>query len=373
MVVLSITLSQPNIIRTMKEGKAMQTEKISSRITKKPPRHTFHTLMRVSIVLTMMCAQFPQTRVTANESSNNEVTQTSQSMVEIQDIHGPQLVPFQPKRVVALDNRTFETLSDWGIPLVAAPKDVMPADSPYVSDERVINIGNHREPNLEQLAAANPDLVIVGQRFAAYYEEIKALVPQAVVIDFSWDVSGDTLSAGDSLIECFKLSTTNLGLIFDQEQAATELIDQLDQSLAAAKAAYNKKDTLLSVVVSAGEIGFAAPHSGRVWGPLYDIFDWQASLVLDNASSNHTGDDISVEAIAQSNPDWLLVLDRDASLQSNDGATPATDVIENAQALQNTHAVQAKQVVYAPADTYTNESVQTYIELFDRLTAAFSE
>lgn len=357
----------------------MQIVNTSNPNTKKQPLITLSKLLGVSIALTLMGTQLPQVSVTANEASHNKVAQSNQSLVAIHDIHGLQLVPFQPKRVVALDNRTFETLSDWGIPLVAAPKDIMPADSPYVSDDNVINIGNHREPNLEQLAAANPDLVIVGQRFADYYEEIKALVPQAVVIDFSWDVSGDTLSvgdtlsAGDSLIEGFKTATTNLGLIFDQQQAATDLIDQLDQSLAAAKAAYNGTDTLLSVVVSAGEIGFAAPQTGRVWGPLYDLFDWQAGLTLDKASSNHTGDDISVEAIAQSNPDWLLVLDRDASLQANDGATPATDVIEHAQALHNTTAIQTKQIIYAPADTYTNESVQTYIELFDRLTAAFSE
>ena len=49
----------------------------------------------------------------------------------------------------------------------------MPADSAYKKDEKVQNIGNHREPNLEIIALANPDLVIVGQRFVDHYEEIK--------------------------------------------------------------------------------------------------------------------------------------------------------------------------------------------------------
>ena len=39
------------------------------------------------------------------------------TMVEITDVHGPVLVPKNPKNVVSLDNRTFETLSDWGIEL----------------------------------------------------------------------------------------------------------------------------------------------------------------------------------------------------------------------------------------------------------------
>ena len=48
----------------------------------------------------------------------------------------------------------------------------MPADSAYKKDEKVQNIGNHREPNLE-IIRGNPELVIVGQRFADHYEEIK--------------------------------------------------------------------------------------------------------------------------------------------------------------------------------------------------------
>ena len=43
-----------------------------------------------------------------------------------------------------------------------------------MADESVLDIGNHREPNLEIIAAVEPELVIVGQRFATFYEEIKA-------------------------------------------------------------------------------------------------------------------------------------------------------------------------------------------------------
>ena len=292
--------------------------------------------------------------------------------IAVEDIHGLVQVPVNPQVVVALDNRTFETLADWGVTLAAAPKDVMPANNPYVADESVVNLGNHREPNLELLAAADPDLVIVGQRFASYYEDIKALVPNAVVLDFSWDVSDDDGSTGQNLLNGFKSSTLSLGAIFKHEAEAEALVADLDAALLAAKEAYNGQDTILSVVVSGGEIGFAAPNSGRVWGPLYEIFGWEASLELDNASSSHTGDDISVEAIAQSNPDWLMVLDRDAGVASSEGATPATDVIENATALQNTNAIQSGNILYAPADTYTNESIQTYIELFERIAAAFA-
>ncbi len=303
-------------------------------------------------------------------SSDNKTEENA--TVEITDAHGKVTVPVNPKKVVALDNRTFETLADWGIKLAAAPKDVMPADSPYVKDDSVQNIGNHREPNLEVIAAADPDLVIVGQRFARFYEDIKKLVPNAAVIDLNIDVSEEAATPGDNLVNGFKDVTTTLGKIFDKKEEADKLIADFEKSIEDAKAAYNGEDKVMSVIVSGGEIGYAAPKYGRLWGPLYEILGLKPSLEVDGSSSNHQGDDISVEAIAESNPDWLFVLDRDAAISSTEEAVPAKDVIENAPALQNTTAITKKQIVYAPKDTYTNESIQTFIEIFESIAKAFT-
>jgi len=253
------------------------------------------------------------------------------------------------------------------------PKGVMPADSAYVADESVLDIGNHREPNLEIIAAVNPELVIVGQRFANYYEDIKKLVPNAAVININIDVSAADGTAGDNLVNGFKDVTLMLGKIFDKNNEAQELVARFDKALEDAKAAYNGTDKIMSVIVSGGNIGYAAPGSGRVWGPLFDIFGWVPALSVENATSDHQGDEISVEAIAQSNPDWLMVLDRDAAISSTEQKIPAQDVIANAPALQNTTAVSKGQIVYAPADTYTNESIQTFIEIFEEIAKAFKK
>lgn len=291
--------------------------------------------------------------------------------VQITDVHGTVTVPVHPQTVVALDNRTFETLEAWGIRLAAAPKNVMPADSAYVSDDTVQNIGSHTEPNLEIIAAVNPDLVIVGQRFARYYEDIKNLVPQAAVIDLNFDVTAGDGTAGENLANGFRATIRALGQIFDRNGEADALIARFDEAMEAARAAYNGTDTVISVIVSGGNIGYSAPRNGRVWGPLYDIFGWVSPLAVENTSTDHQGDEISVEAIAQANPDWLMVLDRDAAISSQEEKIPARDVIANAPALQNTTAVRNGRIVYAPADTYTNESIQTYIEIFEEIANAF--
>ncbi|MNW17118.1 hypothetical protein D3C71_2161920 [compost metagenome] len=68
-----------------------------------------------------------------------------------------------------------------------------------------------------------------------------------------------------------------------------------------------------------------------------------------------------------------MVLDRDAAINSTEEKVPAQDVIDKAPALQNTTAVTAGNIVYAPNDTYTNESLQTFIEVFNSIAEAFAK
>lgn len=87
----------------------------------------------------------------------------------------------------------------------------------------------------------------------------------------------------------------------------------------------------MGIIVSGGKIGYAALGYGRVWGTLFDAFGWKSSFELESATTDHQGDEISVEAIAQSNPDWLFVLDRDAAV-SAETAQLASEIIEGSNA-----------------------------------------
>jgi len=332
-------------------------------------------LLKITAIIAALALMLTACAKPGNENGSNAQVNDSNEVltVEITDVHGTVTVPVNPKNVVALDNRTFETLADWGIKLAAVPKPIMPADLPYVSDESVLDVGSHGEPNLEIIATVNPELVIVGQRFAKYYEDIKKLVPNTAVINLDFDVSENAEKSGENLINGLKNSTIALGKIFDKNEEAQQLIAALDKAVEEARSTYKGTDTVMSVIVSGGNIGFSAPHSGRVWGPMYEIFGWIPALKVDGSTSDHQGDDVSVEAIAQSNPDWIFVLDRDAAISSTTDAVPAQDVIDNSPALKNTTAVSKGNIVYAPKDTYTNESIQTYIELFENLVNALSK
>ncbi|ORC22143.1 iron ABC transporter substrate-binding protein [Rothia nasimurium] len=307
------------------------------------------------------------TTESSNESSASSSSSASQASgtVTVTDNYGEHTVTVPPQKVVATDNRTFEVLEEWGVSLVAAPVPLIPDTvETYKNDSSITDIGNHREPNLELLAAEEPDLIINGQRFSQYYEDIKSLNPEATILELE-------PRDGEPLDSELKRQVTTLGEVFGKQAEAEQLIADFDAALARAKAAYDGESTVMAVNVSGGEIGYIAPSMGRTYGPVFDMLDLKPALEVEGSSDNHQGDDISVEAIAEANPDWLLVLDRDAATSNDEGSAAAADVIAGSSALANVTAVTKDQIQYAPADTYTNESIITYTEILNDLADKF--
>lgn len=292
----------------------------------------------------------------------------SAATVTVADNHGQVEVPVNPKTVVALDNTSFDTLSDWGIALAAAPKDVMGTAWPeYTDDDSVANVGNHREPDLEAIVAAQPDLIIGGYRFGDYYDDIKAQNPGAVVIEIN-------PRDGEDQFGELKRQTEILGQIFDRGDEAAALNAELDTAIAAAAAAYNGTDAVMAVNTSGGKISYLAPVVGRSLGPVFPALELVPALDAEG-DSDHKGNDIGVEAIAASNPDWIIALDRDAAMSAEDleeGSAPADELIASAEALQNVPAVQNEQIVILDPNFYLTEGIHAYTALFNQIEEAFA-
>lgn len=318
----------------------------------------FRTLAAVTV------AAFTLTACGGAESTDTSAAPAK--TVQIEDNTGTHEVPSPPKSAVTLANRNFETLADWGIQVKAAPKPLIPGTIDLGKGDDVLDLGMHREPKLENLVAAQPDLVIGGQRFLQHEDEIKKLTPDAVHLNF--DVRPDKPIDAE-----LKRETTALGKIFGKEKEAEQLNNDLDASIKAVKDAYKPGETVMAVNVSGGEFGYIAPSKGRTVGPMFDLFGWKPALEIENGSNNHMGDEVSVEAIAQSNPDWIIVLDRDAgtSAAKEAGFRPAETVLKENQVLQNVEAVKKGKVIFLPADTYTNDGIQTHTEIFNSIAKVF--
>lgn len=289
----------------------------------------------------------------------------SASTVTVEDNNGSHTLSTQLKSVVATDNRTFQTLSDWGVELTAGAVALMPTSNPYKTDESIVDLGSHKEPNLEAVVAAAPDVIVNGQRFTQYHDDLVELAPDAAVLELD-------PRDGEPFDSELKRQVTVLGEVFGKQAEAKKLGDDFDAAVARAKKAYDSNDKVMAVITSGGNINYSAPSTGRTLGPIYDMLGLTPALEVEDASTDHKGDDISVEAIAASKPDWILVMDRDAAVSSTDAEyKEANKLISSSEALQNVPAVKDGNIVYMPADTYTNESIQTYTKFFNSIADAF--
>lgn len=327
-----------------------------------------HTLIATVAATSLLLGACSASEDTASDNTDaSAASESAEGTITVEDNYGTHEISLPIDRVAATDNRSFEILSDWGIDLVAAPLALVPKTvDAYTEDTVEADMGNHREPNLEALVAAEPQVVINGQRFSQYHDDIETLVPDAQVIEF------EPRDDEDFFAELIR-QTEGLGQVFDKEEEASKLVDDFNAALERAKEAYDPSKTVMALNASGGELGYIAPGEGRFYGPIFDALGLKPSLEVENASDDHEGDDISVEAIADSNPDWILVLDRDGGTSAADeeGYVPAENLIRDNAALKNVTAVAEDHLVFAPADTYTNENIITYTEVLNSIADAF--
>lgn len=291
--------------------------------------------------------------------------------IEIEDDHGTHTLPENIESVGAFDNRVFRTLQEFGVELSVAPVDLMDeeAHSEYVNDDSIANTGNHNEPDLEQIVSAEPDIAITGQRYSQYYDDIADLLPEESVI-LEWDEgTRDPATFFDGLKE----KTTTLGEIFGEEDSAQSLNDDLQEQMDRVEAAYDGESSVMGLLTSGGDINYSGPGEGRGVAPIFQEFDLVPALEVDEQSSDHEGDDISVEAIADSNPDWIIVLDRDGMAADDPEYTPAQELIADSPALQDVTAVEEDNIVYMPQNMYLTEDIQAYTEFLSDFADALEE
>lgn len=291
------------------------------------------------------------------------------SSITLEDNFGEKSVTTPVENPAVTDNRAFAVLAQWDIDLAAAPLPLVPKSlrDTYNKDTVEVDLGSHKEPDLEGLVAAEPDVVWNGQRFESHQEDIEKLLEDVPVLDFEPRDDKD-------FFEELKRHTEALGQVFGHEEDAEKLIADFDDAAQRAKDAYDPEQKVMAVNTSGGEIGYIAPHVGRTYGPIFDLLGLTPALEVENASDDHEGDDISVEAIAQSNPDWILIMDRDAAVsKEGEQVTPGEKLVKDNAALKNVTAVKDSNVYVAPQDTYVDESIITYTEILNALADAFEK
>lgn len=286
--------------------------------------------------------------------------------VTVTDMAGNEVTIESADSVAVTDNRFFQLAADWDLPVSVAPRDLMSPENPLADDEDILNIGTHGEPDFEQIVAADPDLVINGYRFSGEEnaQGVQDAAPDAAFVEM-------TGPEGQSVDEYVTESLTLMGAVFNREAEAEALIEEFHTAVDGAKDAYDPESTVMGLITSGGEINYANPTDGRGSSIFFDLLDLTPALDAEG-SENHTGDSVSLEALAGANADFFTVLDRDAAVGEGE-VTPALDLINSSTALANVPAVQNEAIYVFPADYYLTEDVFAYITVMNGLADLFGE
>lgn len=222
-------------------------------------------------------------------------------------------VPVNPQRVIVFDFGVLETLDELGVPVLGLPKASIPQHLAKFSAPEYHNVGSLKDPDFEAIHRLQPDLIIISGRQAEFYGELSKLAP--------------TIYMGidpQDYVPSFKQHTRTLGEIFGLQDAVEARLAEIDATIGRVKALTPGK-TALVLLVTGGKANAYGP--GSRYGLVYDVLG--LSPVDEGIVASTHGQNISWEYVLVKNPDYLLVIDRDAVV-SGGGNQTAKQVVENA-------------------------------------------
>ncbi|WP_058301003.1 siderophore ABC transporter substrate-binding protein [Gorillibacterium timonense] len=235
-----------------------------------------------------------------------------------------------PAKVVVFDFGTLDTLDKLGVEVTGLPKSNLPSYLDKYKDDKYESVGGLMEPDFEKINALKPDLIIISGRQQTSYEEFAKIAPTLFV---SVDAN--------AYMSSFKENVTLLGQIFGKEsEAAAEVTKLTDAAAKLKEENVNSGKKGLIVLTTGGKVSAYGP--GSRFGIIHD--ELGVAPVDTEIKADTHGQSISFEYVAEKNPDYLFVVDRDAVVAS-DGASPAKSVVEN-DLVKKTNAYKNGKIIY---------------------------
>ena len=236
---------------------------------------------------------------------------------------GEASVPLVPERVVVFDLASLDTLDALGVTVTGVP------DAPFpdylAAYGEIEKAGSLHEPDFEAVNALEPDLIIVGGRSSPHTQALSQIAP---TIDMSVDEADFVVSATQRTVE--------LGRIFERQAEAEALVRDLEAAVEALRGQASIVESGLIVMATGSRISAYGP--GSRFGVLHT--DYGVAPARKNLAAAIHGEAVSFEFIAETDPDWLFVVDRDAAI--GDGAAAAAldnELVARTRAWTNDHVV----------------------------------
>ncbi|MBM7368376.1 siderophore ABC transporter substrate-binding protein [Gordonia hydrophobica] len=306
--------------------------------------------------------------LTACSTTSDDETSASGEKITIATNTGDVEVTTNPERVVVLDNTAAETVKAFGVTPVAIPKQLLQTDEleDWTDNDDIKDVGTHNEPRFDVIEDVEPDLIIGGYRFSKYNDDLKKVADSADATFIDIAASDD---AEGGRVAAMIRQTEILGKIFNKQDEAKQIVDDFQAKLDAAKGAATGQSVFLAVV-SGGKIDNGAKRISPLTDPL-DVKD----VFAGGGGDLHQNSGLTPEAIAQANPEWVIVMDRDAAVEPSNGeeAKPAAQVFAAQEAFKGTTFADKNQIIYLDPQFYLREGIQCYGDNYQAIADAMGK
>lgn len=279
----------------------------------------------------------------------------SATAATITDAQGTREVPDDPKTVVVFDLAALDTLDALGIEVKGVPNWAMSGELEKYRGDAYAKVGSLFEPDFEAVAALEPELIVIGSRSQKHFAALSGIAP---VLDLTPDNKDFRASV--------KRNAEAIGKLFGKEADVAERLQKLDATTARLKEMTADKGNGLVVLTTGGKISAYGP--GSRFSEVHDLYGLAAADPTIDATTH--GQVISWEYILKVNPDWLIVIDRDAAIGRAD--TPARALLDN-ELVNRTRAAEAGHIIYLdPVGMYlTGSGLRAEQTIADGFLAAF--
>ncbi|MHC0552490.1 siderophore ABC transporter substrate-binding protein [Salinicoccus sp. CNSTN-B1] len=235
-----------------------------------------------------------------------------------------------------LDYGILDTLDKLDVEVAGVLKGSLPTYLDKYNGSEYVNVGAAREPDLEEISAMNPDLIIISGREAEMYEEIKQLGPTIYLpIDFT------------NYMEEFTNNMETVGKIFGKEDEISKELKELDEKMNDVKDKATEVDEeALIIMANGGKISAYGPGS-RYGGLIHNTAGYKAAD--ENIEDSRYGKSVNFEYVMKEDPGIVFVVDRNAALNPEHVGTKKA--IEN-ELFKKTEAYKNDQVYYLKMDAW---------------------
>lgn len=246
-------------------------------------------------------------------------------------------VPYNPQRIAILDFAALDAIDNLGLGdrVVGTATTTLDYLMPYTERDGVTILGNIKEADLEAVMSCEPDIIFIGGRLSAYYDDLNEIAPVVFLA-----------TTEEGVVESTRRIATTIASIFGLDDEIAEKMAGFDDRIAALAAAAEGKTAVVGMCTNGGFNVLGDDGRCSIIGKEIGFDNLSNGIVSEESSSeggrgqgggqggsgsggtSTHGNEASFELIVSLNPDYIFVMDRDAAIAS-EGAQLAQEIMEN--------------------------------------------